>query len=318
MKVRLLVLVCVTTLAAVVGSGFAQSSMPLRTLESIPHELSASPESRKWIAELGGIVQAATMVEIKQTVPELVALTESPNPQLRGDALLVLLAIAGRQKPGLPENRRVIDDSAGEAIVPYITRLKPRLMDSETANIGLSFTLFRALAFTASPELIKAAIEVLQFPQSTRATAIGPQMLWVLLPAGATFYIDPTTNITEGRDSAEVQEAIIAFLDRPDQTSESLSECIRALALAQPQNPTVNAHLLPSLDSPDIAVRKALLRHITSLTLYPEDFVSARARVMTMASDPASPIDLQRIAKSILPCWSNDRHRECPPLKPTS
>ena len=318
-------------LIAVAGSGFAQSSMPPRTLGSITHELAARPEGLdlQLVAGLDGVVQAATMVEIKQTLPELVELTESSNPQLRGGALLILDAIAGRQKAGLPENRREIDASAVEAIVPYIARLKPRLMDSEIVSRVLSLNLFGAIAFfrPSSPELIKAAMEVLQSPQSTQATAatrngspegrapaIGPDILWVLLHAGATFYPDPTTSIAEGRDSPEVQEAIIAFLDRPDQTSESLSESIRSFALAQAQNPAVNAHLLMLLDSSDITVQEILLRNIARLTLSPEDFASARARVTLMTTDPAKPTDIQRIAKSILPCWTNDRHRGvCPP-----
>jgi hypothetical protein len=140
-------------------------------------------------------------------------------------------------------------------------------------------------------------------------------MLWVLLPAAAEFYRDAATNITEGRDSAEVQEAIIQFLHRSDQTTESLSESIRALAVAQPQNPAVNAELLPLLNSSDVVVQKALLRNIARLTLSSEDFATARARVASIATDPSTPMDLRQIASSLLPCWSNDRHHGfCPAL----
>ncbi len=78
-------------------------------------------------------------------------------------------------------------------------------------------------------------------------------MLWIVLPAGATFEVDPKTAITEGPDSPEVQAAVAAFAQRPDQTPESLAETVRAIALAQPQNPEVNEHLLPLLDTGGIA-----------------------------------------------------------------
>ena len=168
---------------------------------------------------------------------------------------------------------------------------------------------------------------MLQDPQSTQATldttrkspagkapSIGPQMLWVLLSADATFHRDPVTNIPEGKDTPEVQQAIVTFLRRPDQTAESLSETVRALALAQVQNPPVNAELSRLLDSTDPIVQRAILSHIATLTLTPEDFASAHTRVTQLASSAATPIEIQKLAKTLLTCWSNDRHYGvCPP-----
>jgi hypothetical protein len=310
----------------------AQSTAPPRKLESIPHQLEAHPEGLdpEWTIELDSIVQSATIAEIRQVLPALVSLTESPNAQLRGNALLALYAIAARNKAGLAENRGEPDLMADEAMIPYLSRLEPRLMDSATQSRALSLLLFQALAAIrpTPPELIKVALTVLKSPQSTQpmpdtthkgptgiTSSPGSLILWVLLPAAADFYRDPATNITEGRDSPEVQEAIIQFLHRSDQTTESLSESIRALALAQPQNPAVNAELLPLLNSSDVSVQKALLRNIARLTLSSEDFATARARVTSIATNPNTPMDLRQIASSLLPCWSNDRHHDvCPDL----
>ena len=314
----------------VAESVVAQSTAPPWKLESIPHQLEAHPEGLdpEWTGELESIVQSATIAEIRQVLPALVSLTESPNAQLRGNALLALYAIAARNKAGLAENHIERDLMADEAMIPYLSRLAPRLMDSATPSRALSLMLFQALASIrpTPPELIKAALTVLKSSQSTQpmpdttdkaptGTSPGPQMLWVLLPAAADFYRDPATNITEGRDSPEVQEAIIQFLHRSDQTTESLSESIRALALAQPQNPAVNAELLPLLNSSDGSVQKALLRNIARLTLSSEDFAIARARVTSITTDPNTPMDLRQIASSLLPCWSNNRHHDvCPDL----
>jgi hypothetical protein len=176
--------------------------------------------------------------------------------------------------------------------------------------------------------LIQAALTVLKDPQSTHAmpdttpgslpgsaTSPGPPMLWILLRAAATYYLDPATHITEGRDSPEVQTAIIEFLRRSDQTTESLSESIRAIALAQAQNPAVNAALLPLLSSADVELQRALLRQIAKLTLTSDDFASARTRVSSIKTDPNTPEDVQKLAGSLLSCWSNDRHHDgCPSL----
>ena len=316
-------------LAMVSISGLAQLTTPnLQTLHSIVQDLETHPGGYgpQWAANLDGPVNVASIAEIKQELPALVGLTESPNLQQRGNALLVLYAIAA----GQPENSRERDILAEGAIVPYISRLAPRFNDPSTSNRGLTLVLFQALATVrpAPPKLLKVALAVLQDPQSTQATpdttrkspngkapSIGPQVLWVILSADATFHRDPATNIPEGQDSPEVQQAIVTFLRRPDQTAESLSETVRALALAQVQNPPVNAELLRLLDSTDPIVQRAILSHIATLTLTPEDFASAHDRVTQFAANATTPAEIQKLAKALLTCWSNNRHHDvCPPL----
>lgn len=310
----------------VAGSGTAQLSTGPRSLRSIPQELKANPDrvDPEWTEGLDKVVQSATPAEIKETVPEAVALTESSNPKVSAGALLVLYAIGIGPIGRGPSTRE--GGSNFELIVPDIPRLAPRLMDSSAAARGMSLMLFQGLAYMrpTPPELIKAAVAVLQDPRSTQlmpdtrskpqpgnASSMGAQVLWVLLPAGASFHLDPATKIMEVEDSAEVQEAILKFLRRPDQTAESLSECIRAMAVAEPQNTAVNAQLIKLLDYPDVVVREALLRQITSLTLTPEDFFYARSRVARIVTDAAEPAKLKELANSILPCWQNDRHVRC-------
>jgi hypothetical protein len=304
---------------------------PLQNLEAITRQLETPAGlDPRWGENnnLDSIVQSATMAEIRQALPALVSLTESPNEQLRGHALLVLWAISQKKKASQTENQRGIDLAAGEAMVPYISRLGPRLTDSSTQSRVWSFYLFQSLAYIrpTPPELIQAVLTVLKSPQSTQPmpdpaakdpigapSSLGPQILWVLLPAATDFYRDPATRITMGHDSPQVQEAIIQFLHRPDQTTESLSESIRALALAQAQNPSVNAELLPLLNSKDVMVQTALLRYIAKLSLPSESFTAARARVRSIATEPNTPMDLRKIASSLLTCWPNDRYKDrCP------
>jgi hypothetical protein len=269
-------------LPCVVGLVTAQSATSPRSLTSIPQELRANPDRTdpEWTKDLDEVVQSATPAEIGETVPEVVALTESSNPKLRGEALLVLYAIA--TGPSTREGR-----SNFELIVPYIPRLTPRLMDAYSPNRGMSLLLLGGMAFVRppAPELIKVAVAVLPDSRSTQlmpdtrmkppfgdTSSMGARVLAVLLPAGASYHRDPATGITEGEDSVEVQEAVLTFLRRPDQTTESLTESIREIGLAQPQNTAVNAQLIKLLDYPDVVVREALLRHITSLTLTPRIF----------------------------------------------
>ncbi len=300
---------------SVFGLSLAQPAPVQQKLESILRELEANPDGNDPLSkiDLDAVVQSATLAEIKEVVPAFVNLTESSNPYLRGQALLVLWAISRKGQTGSREQLRA-DYSASEVIVPYLPRLEPRLTDSFPPCRRMSLLLFGS--FTGirpvPPELIKAVLTVLKDPQSTHAmsnmipgflpesaTSPGPPMLWILLPAGATYYLDPVTHITVGRDSPEVQIAIIEFLRRSDQTTESLLESIRALTVGQVQNPAVNAALLPLLNSSDVEVQKALLGQIARLTCTPNDFASARNRVKSIETDPNSPADLQKLASSL-------------------
>jgi hypothetical protein len=124
----------------------------------------------------------------------------------------------------------------------------------------------------------------------------------VLLNAGVTFHFDPVTDITEGSDSPEVQQAILRFLHRSEHTNRSLAQTINTLADAQPQNPQLNADLLRLLDSSDPMLRVGLLQYLPRLTLPPTDFTTAEAYVAQMASDPSAWPEFRTTAKTILPC----------------
>ncbi len=322
------------TLALLPIAAYPQANpTDLPTLHSVVQYVEAHSEDRglQAIGQLDSIVNAASLSEIKQELPAIVGLTESSNDHQRENALIVLFAIGMRQKTRLPENRREMDMQGNEAIVPYISRLAPRLTDSWTPNRRITLILFNGLAAVrpVPPELLETGFTILQDPGSTRTItdttepsltrnepAIGPQMLWVLLRAGATYHRDPVTNITEGEDSPEVQEAIIAFLRRSDQTPSSVAESIRALTLAQAQNPNVNGALLRFLDSSNPEMQRVVLTSIRGLTLTPEDYASARARVTHTAKDTAMPPDIQKLASDVLSCWPNDRHHACPSTEP--
>ena len=324
-------LLAIALLAPRTGIGYGQSTEPPSNLTAIVHAMETHTAGRdaQWLLELSNVVSASTLADIKQNLPSIVALSESSDPQLRGNALLILYGIAARQQTGLPENRRAMDPAGAELIVPYITRLAPRLTDDDTPCRSLSLLLFQTLTIIrpTPPELLTAALRVLQDQQSTqqttdttnkspdrRAPSVGPQMLWVIIPAGATFQRDPGTGITEGSDSLEVQQAIVTFLRRSDQTTESLSESIRAIALAQAQNPKVNSALLHLLDSTDTTVVAALLRQLPRLIFTAQDFSSAKDRVLQLAGDPHCPLEVRDAAKVILPCWVNDRHKGLCPM----
>lgn len=140
---------------------------------------------------------------------------------------------------------------------------------------------------------------------------MGAGVAGILLNAGASFHLDPVTHITEGSDTEEVQQAILRFLRRPDQTFQSIAQTIRIIALAQPQNPSLNDDLLRFLDSDDSMLRMELLRNLTRLTFSQTASTSAKAHIAQMISGTSTSNEFRTTANAILLCWDNNRHHPC-------
>jgi hypothetical protein len=178
------------------------------------------------------------------------------------------------------------------------------------ASADLSRVLLQALEDPRSTKPLPSSKNAPNNPHPTEVY-VGAGAVGILLVAGASFHLDPVTQITEGSDTEEVQQAILRFLHRPDQTSRSIAETIRTIALAQPQNPNLNDDLLRFLDSEDPAVRMELLRNLTRLTFSQTAFTSAKAHVAQMASEPSTTTEFRTTASAILLCWDNNRHHPC-------
>lgn len=260
----------------------------------------------------------APLNEVERNLPALIALTESSDDRTRTFAELSLLGVEG-----MAGDSPRIDTERSKLLLPYLDRFPPRLFDAATAAPAIlllnTFAAIRPLAPGILPLLTHAlddprSTQPLLSPQHTPDSPgfiVGPDIVYILLQAGATFHLDPATHIIEGSDSPEIQQIIRRFLHRSDQTSRSISETIHTLALAQPQNPELNADLLRFLDSDDPALRLAILNDLPRLTFPPSDFAAAKEHLKSLASDPAASPQFRATAQTILGCWNNDRHHDC-------
>ncbi len=88
----LLLLVCLA------GPLVAQSTH--KTLETVTREMEAHPNNTdpQWTVDLESAIQSASLDEIREALPSLVGLSESPDEHLRANSLLALTTIAGRNK----------------------------------------------------------------------------------------------------------------------------------------------------------------------------------------------------------------------------
>ncbi len=277
----------------------------------------------EWIDQIEPILKGASLTEIKANLPTLIELIDFPDPKVRSDVMFVLYALSSRTDA----NRRV-DLTVTELLVPYLPRLVAHLSDPNTPMQRMTFLVVASFSSLrpSPPELLQLTLDLLKSPNSTqqradttssnpshKAPSLGAQLLWIILPAGATFDRNPSTGITEGRDTPEVQTAIIDFIHRSDHTSESRAETLRALSLSQVQNPAVNAALLPWLTASDQDTQMAVLGQLRRVPLPLQDYTRALVAVGNLVADPLTSTEVRSAANAILRCWQHDLPNDsCP------
>jgi hypothetical protein len=319
--------------ACILGTGLAQQPAPTDDLATLLRGVPQHPDSDSpLMTQVIERLQNAPLPEVQANLPTLMSMTEASDEDVRSFALLALMNLGftsqGQQvipaMPSLVVQEMVPDTAATELLVPYIPKLLCLLSRGTATDRQLSFAVVQEVAKLrpVPPALLAGLERLLGGKRSTMASAddgsgsaqpLGPQLLWILLPAGASYYQDPRTKITEGWDSPEVQEAVSAFLEREDQTPESLAASVRALAMALPQNPKVNAGLVKLLDSENAEVQLALVQQLPKLSLTSDAFFVGRARVQQLLNDPNTTAEVRSTAANMLPCWNNDRnHGICP------
>jgi HEAT repeat protein len=304
----------------------AQQPGPTPSLAQLLRQLPGTANAKNPLAGLpmGEALCKASLTELKANLPALVDLTENPAAPVRWSAIESFMCIAPGD-PTLPSVDQHTPWAAEQLLVPFIPRLIRCLTDPDPTVrpvcLGLMANLVLFIRPT-QPPLLDALFKALEDPGSTKpafASAaqpghwsplpliMGPQIVYALIPANATVQVDPITQKRVMKTDPDVQEAILRFLHRPDQTSQSLSETIDRIVVAGLTDPDFNAQLLSFLDYPDDTVRIALARDLNRLAFPSSSVPTIQARLTQLASDAAASSQLRAEAARILPCWGKDR-----------
>ena len=295
---------------------FGQSSTTPPDLPSLIRNLpeAAAHHDPDGLVSLSEALAKTSLNDLQANLPALIALTESPNEFVRSFAVLSLAGLSEQPGPGIDSQRRRL-------LVPYLSRLAPRLLDPATE--APAYFVFNSIASLRPlpTELLPILTRALDDPKSTQPlpspqgsqdkSYAGPGIAAILLLAGASFHAHPVTHITEGSSLPEAQQAVRGFLHRSDQTAPSIAQTIQMIALAQPQNPELNYDLVRFLDSSDPAVRMTLLTNLPRITFSPAIFSATKTHLGQLASDPSTSSEFRTAAHTILACWNNDRHHAC-------
>lgn len=274
----------------------------------------------------------ASLAELQANMPALVALTEHPDAPVRFAALFLFNAIAPGNPTNPPIDHHTYQDGVN-LLIPFIPRLTHCLNDPDPHVRSTCLALMANLTLFIRPTpplLLEALLKNLADPGSTKPAftsdtdprdlprddlIMGPQIVGALIPVNATVEVDPVTNKLITKNDPDVMAAILRFLHRPDQTSQSLGATINSIAVVGLTGPDFNAELLSFLDYPDDSVRMVLVHDLNQLILPASAVPAIKSRLTQLASDPSTSAELRVEVGRVLPCWNNDQTQMCPPFQ---
>jgi hypothetical protein len=215
---------------------------------------------------------------------------DDKNPAVRTLALSSIVAIESRSNPD-----HTLRGDALPLLDPEIPRIAAHLTDDDTHIRSTTATVLGGFSGKVPDAVFPPLIAYLK--REDAITSVGSSVVFELVRLGP--------------QRPAVEAAVIAFINRPDQTPECFISSIDAIAHAQTQNETIDAALVHHLGSSNPIVRAAVIRLLPELQLSEEVFTETQARLRQISSTDPDPA-VRAAANSVLPCWTNDRHKPCP------
>ena len=175
-----------------------------------------------------------------------------------------------------------------KALAPVIPQIAARLTDESQGNRILAAGVLGA--FTPDPPAATYAPLLGYLKRDDAISQVGKAVVDDLLQFGPL--------------SEEIANAIARFLRRSDQTADSRSDIIDAIASHSHQSQALNKAVLVYLDTDDPTVRARLILSLPQLDLAPQAFADTRSRVSQLAANSSENLQVINAAKAVTSCWT--------------
>jgi hypothetical protein len=113
------------------------------------------------------------------------------------------------------------------------------------------------------------------------------------------------------KPSPAVDDAMVAFLERPDQTKSTLGECLHTLALSRASERVNDEALRRVFEQKAMTV--FLLQFVGRLRLTPAQFAAQKDRLIALSNDEPERPALRKAAATVAACWTAERTGLCQP-----
>lgn len=284
----------ITSIIAPVAPVHAQEANPvIASLNSFNEAVLHGKDTAARDAAIGGLspaIDQASIEQLRESVPTILHSVESPDPTIRGFALIAVLAMNQRL---ILENLRT--GKMPVLLNPYIPAIAAHLTDPDQSVRSAAIL---ALGSFGSPinDAFPSMIAYLKRDDAT--TTIGSAIVFVLAARGS--------------QRSDVEDAIIVYLNRPDQTTSELRDSIQAIAGQNHQSQRLALAILPFVDAADPTLSGSTILNLPRQTFPEASFLIAKTHLQAIAADPTQPKVVRDAAADILPCWINDRRKPCP------
>lgn len=243
------------------------------------------------VLNLAEALGKAPLSDIKDVLPDIMQAVDDKNPAVRTLALDSIVAIESRSNPD-----HTLRGDALPILEPEIPRIAAHLTDDDTHIRSTTASVLGGFIIKPPDAVFVPLIAYLK-----REDAVSP--------VGSSVVFDL---VRLGPQRPAVAAAIIAFINRPDHTPESLVSSIDAIAHAQMHSEEIDTAVARILDAPRTSVRVAVIHDLPELQLPDEVFTATQAHLRQIAANDQEDAAVRAAANIILPCWVNDRHKPCP------
>jgi hypothetical protein len=216
-------------------------------------------------------------------VPAVAARLRDSDPRVRSAALFAALTVGYGGGAGMDELTKLVVPMLREPDV-LTEDPDPSFIEGEQRMLA-GMTPEQRAQFNAQPHKI------------IKLSAEGPTLLWILA--------------MRPRQASAVDDAMIAFLDRKDQTKTTLADCLHTLALTFASERVNDEALRRVFEQKAMTIY--LLQFVARLRLTPEQLTVQKERLVTLSNDESAHPALRRSAKDVAACWSAERTRSCMP-----
>jgi HEAT repeat protein len=250
-----------------------------------------SPAAFNAVLNLAEALGKAPITEIKEALPGIMQAVDDKNPAIRSLALSSLVAIENRSNPD-----QTLRGDALPLLEPEVPRIAAHLTDEDAYIRGAAATVLGGFGPKAPDSVFAPLVAYLK--REDAINSIGSSIVFQLVRLG------PQRGL--------VEEAIITFINRPDQNPECFISSIEAIAHAQTQNEIIDAAIVHHLGSTNSSVRAAVIRALPELVLPADAFPATQTHLRQIAANEQEDPAVRAEANEILPCWNNDRRKPCP------
>ena len=305
-----------------------EAAIPKVSLAEVVQNLPEYVQAEKQSAYLGAI-ENATIAERDSAIPVLMQWVDDERSKVRGLALLSLYLLY------LPSEKRPGAMYSASLPVQYIPTVAAHLRDPDPALHNVTFAALQSVEYSGvgMDELIKLVVPMLREPdvvveypdpffiESDKRILAGmtPEQQAQLrahphkvikLPAEGAGLLGILAMPTR-QPSSTVDDAMIVFLDREDQTKSTLGDCLHTLALSSASDRVNNEALRRVFEQRAMTI--FLLQFIARLRLTPAQLTEQKERLVALSNDESAHPALRRSARDVVACWSGERTGQCQP-----